>query len=55
MFRSFTTGVRGLLLLLLLLAAGCATVPDDERESELPWSKPQPWEGVIPMPGFEGR
>ena len=55
MSRLLRPGARWLVLLLLGLAAGCATVPDDDRESELPWSKPQSWEGVIPMPGFDGR
>lgn len=39
----------------VLLLSGCAALRNDDRESELPWSKPQPWEGVIPMPGFENR
>ena len=35
--------------------SGCATTREEDRESELPWSQRQPWEGVIPMPGFEYR
>lgn len=43
------------LVFLALLLSGCASLRNDDRESELPWSKPQPWEGVIPLPGFENR
>jgi hypothetical protein len=35
-----------------LWLCGCATPPDD-RESDMPWSTPQSWEGTIPMPGME--
>lgn len=43
------------LVFVVLLLSGCASLRNDDRESELPWSKPQLWEGVIPMPGFENR
>lgn len=56
MFRRFRRAARGWGFALgLALLAGCATLPEDEGESELPWSKPQPWEGVIPLPGLENR
>ncbi len=32
---------------------GCATTPEDERQSDIPWNTPQSWEGVVPMPGFQ--
>jgi hypothetical protein len=41
-----------LLALGLAVAAGCAS-PD--RESELPWNTPQPWETAPNIPGLEGR
>lgn len=55
MFRRIRRAARWGLGLWLVLAAGCATLPEDNGESELPWSKPQPWEGVVPMPGLETR
>ena len=39
----------------LIWLGGCATTRDPDRESELPWSQRQPWEGVVPIPGFEHR
>ncbi len=53
--RSLKRGAAVVWFLLLALAAGCATVRDDDRQSDLPWSEPKPWEGVIPMPGFDNR
>ena len=41
-----------LVLLLILLAAGCGT-PD--RDSDLPWNTPQPWESAPSIPGFNDR
>jgi len=49
---------RGLLgLALLVWTAGCATTDsrphtDEERESDIPWNTPQPWEGTLGIPGF---
>jgi len=42
-----------LLLTLLALTAGCASSPD--RESELPWNTPQPWETAPSIPGLNTR
>ncbi len=28
-----------------------AALAEDFSESDLPWSRPQPWEGVVPLPG----
>lgn len=39
--------------LLLGLVGGCATAYD--RESEIPWNSPQPWEGTIMLPGLDNQ
>jgi len=39
------------LLAVLALISGCAST----TESEQPWNTPQPWEGVITMPGLNGN
>ncbi len=46
-----------LMLALLVGAAvlsGCATT-DPERESDIPWGAPEPWEGAPGIPGMESR
>ncbi|MDZ4197694.1 MAG: hypothetical protein U1E27_00250 [Kiritimatiellia bacterium] len=40
------------ILAMACLAGGCATT---QEYSDQPWNQPQPWEGVIPFPGMEGR
>ena len=41
-------------VLLLAGTTGCATTGD--RDSELPWNAPQPWEGSPMIPGLnQGR
>ena len=36
----------------LAVISGCAST---DAESEQPWNTPQPWEGVITMPGLNGN
>jgi len=36
------------------LLSGCATTPPQEF-SDQPWNQPQSWEGVIAIPGMDGR
>jgi hypothetical protein len=38
----------------VLFASGCATA-DPDRESDLPWATPAPWEGAPGIPGMEAR
>lgn len=35
-----------------LLAGGCGTLHED-RESDIPWNTPQPWENAPMIPGLE--
>ncbi len=37
----------------VMLASGCAS-SDPNRESEMPWSTPQTWEGAPSIPGMGG-
>jgi len=53
--KSFPKRAVATLLALLgigLMLTGCATSGPEERESELPWNTPQPWEGVPFFPGM---
>lgn len=34
------------------VAIGCATT-DNQRESDIPWNQPQPWEGSPYIPGMD--
>lgn len=40
--------------LVALTLSGCATLDGrDDRESDMPWNQPQPWEGSPFIPGMD--
>jgi hypothetical protein len=52
--------LRGLFISLLLVSAaalmgGCATDDPDSNISQMPWNKPQGWEGPMPSTLNQGR
>jgi hypothetical protein len=53
--RMFYAGALLLVFFGLLAGSGCRATrggdPEDGSEySDIPWNRPQPWEGTVPMP-----
>jgi hypothetical protein len=46
----FSVAAVALLTLCAVWASGCATT----GESDIPWNEPQPWEGMMSVPGLGG-
>jgi hypothetical protein len=56
--RAMRTTPRFLIGMLLVcglwLVTGCETT-EQNRESDIPWNQPQPWEGAPGIPGMNGQ